>query len=136
MVATNQPTTAAVPAEPPALVELIADGTEAAITLTAAAKLPELSVDGRSMNLAKLYRAARRPIGGVLLDTAPIGGRLVTTRPAVRRWLLALNDKRADRSTPAASPTPRRQAAAARRVHAAAVADLTRAGFDLGGYVQ
>ena len=120
------------PAAGPALVDRIADGAESAITMTQAARLPELCVDGRPMNVAKLYRAASRPIRGVLLDTTPIAGRLVTTRPAVRRWLRALNENRPTQSTPAGT-TPRRQQAVARRAHANAMSELARAGLVMGG---
>lgn len=112
----------------PALAELIADGVEAPISLNEAARLPELCRDGKPMNVAKLYRHARRACRGVLFPTALQAGRLVTTRPAVRWWILAMNERR-ECGGSSAGPTPRQQQAAAKRAHASAMAELERAGL-------
>ena len=64
------------------------------ITLTEAAKLPELSRNGRKPHLATLYRWAGmggNGIRGVILRTWLIGGRRCTSAAAVREFLRAIS---------------------------------------------
>ena len=69
---------------------------EAKISLGAAASLPELQIDGKAPNQTCLWRWAREGLHQdgrtVYLESIKIGGRLVTSREAVCRFLDALQD--------------------------------------------
>jgi hypothetical protein len=114
--------------EPRPLLDRILSGEEQALSFNKAAKLPELQRDNRAPALGQLYRYARRGVRGVVLEASLIGGSLVTTREAVGRFLQKLNDPDA-RTTATVGDTPRRQGAAAKRAHDAAMRELTRAGL-------
>jgi hypothetical protein len=68
---------------------------EAAFTLAAATKLPELQRNGRRPHTATIFRWASRGIsrGGktVRLETVRQGGAMVTTRESLRRFFAALS---------------------------------------------
>ena len=69
---------------------------EAKISLGTAASLPELQIDGKAPNQTCLWRWAREGLHQdgrtVYLESLKIGGRLVTSREAVHRFLEALQD--------------------------------------------
>lgn len=65
--------------------------TESCISLKAAAMLPELSRGGQAPHLATLWRWATHGVRGVVLETTHIGGRRVTSKEAVRRFLAKLS---------------------------------------------
>lgn len=93
--------------------------TEAALTLNAARKLPELRRDGKRPDLATLYRwSSPRGCRGVRLETVQIGGSRCTTHEAVRRFIHALTDRHI-------APPP----ASSKQTAESAVRELAASGF-------
>jgi hypothetical protein len=64
---------------------------EEKIGLAEAARLPELLVNGKPRRRAQLVGWCRHGVHGMKLESRFIGCQLVTTAPAVRRFLAALN---------------------------------------------
>jgi hypothetical protein len=107
----------------PDLLDQLLSGREQSISLSQAARLPGLSIDGRPASIAKVHRLCHVGTRGVSLDHARIGGRVVTSPEAVARFARAVNQPRpADRhrKTPAAEHT---------KAHIAAVGQLQAAGI-------
>lgn len=77
-------------------------GADEQISLAAAAELPELRVDGHPRDRVSLWRWATRGVRGVVLETNQVGDRLCTTRAAIKRFLDAMNVRRASAAGPAA----------------------------------
>jgi hypothetical protein len=107
------------------LIDRIIAGEEQAIDAREAARLPAVCRGGRPIDVAIIYRWGRRPCRGCLLESASIGGRWVTTAPAIARFLQLLNDRPVIAPTAAPPPMP----AVARRAHANALRELARAGL-------
>jgi hypothetical protein len=95
-------------------------GNEAVLTLSHACQLPELRRNGRSPHVTTLLRWALRGCRGVKLETARSGGRRVTSREAVIRFLIRLNG---------GAPEPSASASELALAHARAEAALTLAGI-------
>jgi hypothetical protein len=73
------------------------------LTFREAAKLPELTRDGRKPHIASLYRwASPGGVRGVRLPSWQIGGTRCTTAEAVRDFIRELT-RRCDGTTPATS---------------------------------
>jgi hypothetical protein len=73
------------------LLDAIEAGDEEAITLKSARKLPLLRRDGKAPDISQMYRWVTHGVRGHKLETAAIGGSLVTTAAAVRRFVNAIN---------------------------------------------
>jgi hypothetical protein len=76
-------------------VSVIDLGTESLVSLAAACKLPFVMRDDRPLNYSTIIRWYQRGCGGpggnrVLLETAVIGGRRVTSREAMLRFIASL----------------------------------------------
>jgi hypothetical protein len=61
------------------------------ISLSRAARLPELRINGTNPHVATIWRWATSGVRGVKLRTWKVGGRSYTTPFAVREFLAALN---------------------------------------------
>lgn len=77
---------------------------EAALTMNRARHLPMLKRDGRSPDLATLYRWTSNGCRGVVLESAQVGSSRVTTAEAVARFLRKLT------ATSTAPPPPKVEA--------------------------
>ena len=75
---------------------------EEVLTLTAATRLPELRRNGRSPHLTTMVRWSFHGCRGIRLETARQGGRRVTSREAVARFLNQLNGTAVVTSDPSA----------------------------------
>ena len=73
--------------------------------------------NGRGLHVATVHRWRKPGVAGVRLESLRVGGRWMTTIEAIDRFVTATNAAR-DRPGPAADPSRRRQAAAARRLDA------------------
>ena len=63
---------------------------ECVISLREAAhRLPRISRSGKPVHFSTIYRWATRGVGGVRLEVAKIGGRLVTTTEALERFVMS-----------------------------------------------
>jgi len=60
---------------------------ECRISLAVAARLPELKVDGQGPHTSTVLRWCRQGQGGVCLECEVVGGRRVTSREAVLRFI-------------------------------------------------
>ena len=80
---------------------------EKPLTLTAAAKLPQLRRNGRSSHIATVYRWAERGCRGIVLESIVIGGSRCTTAEAVDRWIVALTASAGGEPTPIQAPRQR-----------------------------
>jgi hypothetical protein len=89
---------------------------EEVLTLSKACKLPELRRNGKAPHPTTMLRWVLRGCRGIQLESARSGGRRVTSREAVRRWLDKLNG---------AAPTPAHTSAG----HQRAEAELLLAGI-------
>jgi hypothetical protein len=98
-----------------------ATSSEAAITLSAAAQLPELQIDGQPQKPSTMQAWVERGIRGIVLESWRIGGVKVTSRAAVARFLEKLNSGETAR---AGTVSPNRQ-----RQHRQAEQLLDRAGI-------
>lgn len=108
---------------PPHLTGVLLDLDQGAepLTMAAAARLKCLRRDGRSPSPATMYRWCNRGLDGTRLETARVGGSLVTTAAACMRFVVRLSGHPTD----AKQPTPGEIA----RQHAAAVKELQLAGI-------
>jgi hypothetical protein len=94
---------------------------ETALTLNEARRLPHLrGRGGNNISLCTIYRWATRGVGGAVLETAKVGGTVVTTAEAITRFIARLSDPRAVHTQPAKTRE---------RAIAAADAVLDRAGI-------
>ncbi len=65
---------------------------ETPLTLNQARRLPYLQGrNGNHISLCTLHRWRRRGVGGVVLETAKVGGTVLTTTEAVLRFVQRLN---------------------------------------------
>lgn len=81
---------------------------EEVVNLTEASKLLP-PVNGKRVHINTLHRWSTRGVrGGIRLETARIGRRLVTSREALQRFVKAVSD------APAPEPTPRMPSTKAR----------------------
>jgi hypothetical protein len=118
------------PDQPTPLFQRIISGEESAISIKQMCRHPAFMRDGRPMAIGRGYRIVRRPgRGGVLLESAVIGGQLVVTEAAITRYLTALNDPCCRPAARSYGPTPKQLSTASKRAHHAALAELRRAGL-------
>jgi len=98
---------------------------EVPVTLTHAAKLPQLQRNGQRPHVATIFRWATAGCRGVKLEVVNVGGARCTTSEAVDRWIAALTAQ--DQGKPAPSParTPLRR----QRDHERAQRELAEAGW-------
>ena len=87
---------------------------ERSVSLSVAASLPELEVDGRPQKPSTIHSWTERGCRGVMLESWRIGGVKVTSRASVARFLKQLNE-RADAPAGAASRDRQLQHRAAER---------------------
>lgn len=66
---------------------------DAAISLAAAARLPELAIDGKPQRPSTIDAWVTRGVGGIRLTSQRIGGAKTTTRRFVRDFLDRLNER-------------------------------------------
>jgi hypothetical protein len=87
------------------------------LSFAAAARLSCVRRDGKSPDASAIYRWAGKGLYGCRLETARVGGRMVTTRSAVLRFIALL------------SGIPTSRAVDARQIHTQALRALDRAGI-------
>ena len=85
---------------------LILTNKERLISIAEATKLFPV-VDGKTKSVISLYRYAARGIHGNVLESVIDGGRIWTSRPAVKRFLAAIASSRAGLYPPASKPKPK-----------------------------
>jgi hypothetical protein len=94
---------------------------EAAISFSAATRLPELQKDGRKLHPSTLYRWSKAGVRGVVLETVVLGGTRCTTREAVRRFLHKLSCPIGTAPTPTPDQRQHRYESAERRLAASGI---------------
>lgn len=77
---------------------------EAVLSIPEAAALFAGRRPGKRVNVATVYRWARRGVRGVRLEAVAVGGMLKTSREAVLRFLERLNARRSGAGEPATPP--------------------------------
>jgi hypothetical protein len=95
--------------------------TESALTLTVAAKLPQLRRNGKSPHVSQIYRWIQSGLKNHRLESIVVAGTRCTTSEAVDRWIAALSGH----DSAEASRTPLRR----QRDHQRADAELVSAGW-------
>jgi len=70
---------------------MIEQNNEERISLTAAARLPILRVNGSNPNSSALSKWGSKGVRGVRLETIRVGGATCTSLPAIERFLRRLN---------------------------------------------
>jgi hypothetical protein len=77
------------------------------IPLSVVPKLLPRNADGKTVNMSTLWRWHRYGLGGVRLEIQKVGGRVFTTRSALRRFIAARSSPPS--SVPPATPGPRNE---------------------------
>ncbi len=94
---------------------------EDVLTLDEARRLMPGRGPGVAMSQATIYRHASEGVRGIRLETLACGGRLVTSRQALRRWVEAVTEaRRAGRKAPTSEPPARTEGERQRASEAAA----------------